>query len=72
MQEIAKGYRPMDMNDKWVAFMENDRLFLHRSWTGIGIYEVRFAAKGFSWTDETGFMPHLGKSRKRPSPLQPR
>jgi len=57
MQELAKGYRPIDMSDKWLAFMENDRLFLHRSWTGHGIYEVRFAAKGLSWTDETGFMP---------------
>ena len=31
MQEIAVGYQPMDMNDKWLAFMEEDRLFLHRS-----------------------------------------
>ena len=36
MQELAEGYRPIDMNDKWVAFMESDRLFLHRSWTGHG------------------------------------
>ncbi len=45
MQAIALGYRPMDMNDKWLAFMESDRLFLHRSWTGHGVYEVTFAAK---------------------------
>ena len=50
MQEIALGYSPMDMNDKWLAFMEDDRLFLHRSWTRHGIYEVTFAAK------ETGFV----------------
>lgn len=50
MQAIAVGYRPMDMNDKWLAFMEDNRLFLHRSWTGHGIYEVTFAAK------ETGFV----------------
>ena len=50
MQAIATGYAPMDMNDKWLAFMEDDRLFLHRSWTGLGIYEVTFAAK------ENGFM----------------
>ena len=50
MQAIAMGYAPMDMNDKWLAFMEGDCLFLHRSWTGHGIYEVTFAAK------ETGFM----------------
>ena len=50
MRAIATGYSPMDMNDKWLAFMEDDRLFLHRSWTGYGIYEVTFAAK------ETGFV----------------
>ena len=50
MQAIAMGYAPMDMNDKWLAFMEDDCLFLHRSWTGHGIYEVTFAAK------ETGFV----------------
>ena len=56
MQEIALGYRPMDMNDKWLAFMEDNRLFLHRSWTGHGIYEVRFAAKEVSWAEETCFV----------------
>ena len=50
MQALAKGYAPIDMNDKWLAFMEDNRLFLHRSWTGYGIYEVTFAAK------ETGFV----------------
>jgi hypothetical protein len=50
MQAIATGYSPVDMNDKWLAFMEDDRLFLHRSWTGLGVYEVTFAAK------ERGFM----------------
>lgn len=71
MQEIAKGYRPMDMNDKWVAFMENYRLFLHRSWTGYGIYEVRFASKGFSWTDEAGFMPTSAKVETDPRRYNP-
>ncbi len=59
MREIALGYRPMDMSDKWLAFMEGDRLFLHRSWTGHGIYEVRFAAKATELTlaaNETSFM----------------
>ena len=50
MQALAMGYAPVDMNDKWLAFMEDDCLFLHRSWTGHGIYEVTFAAK------ETGFI----------------
>lgn len=50
MQAVAMGYRPVDMNDKWLAFMEGNRLYLHRSRTGHGIYEVTFAAK------ETGFV----------------
>lgn len=71
MQELASGYRPVDMNDKWLAFMENDLLFLHRSWTGHGIYEVRFAAKGFSWTDETGFMPTSARVETDPRRYNP-
>ena len=44
------GYQPV-FDDRWLAFMEDDCLFLHRSWTGHGIYEVTFAAKG------AGFVP---------------
>ena len=50
MQKIASGYQPV-YDDRWLAFMEDDCLFLHRSWTGHGIYEVTFAAKG------AGFVP---------------
>ena len=71
MQQVAVGYRPIDMNDKWLAFMEDDRLFLHRSWTGHGIYEVRFAAKGLSWTNETGFMPTSAKVERDPRRYNP-
>ena len=63
MQAIALGYRPRDMNDKWLAFMEDDRLFLHRSWTGHGIYEVTFAAK------ETGFVATSARVEDQQSPL---
>jgi hypothetical protein len=30
------------MDEKWEIFAEGDVLFLHRSWTGFGIYEVSF------------------------------
>ena len=49
MRRIALGYQPV-FDDRWLAFMEDDRLFLHRSWTGHGIYEATFAAT------ETGFV----------------
>jgi len=38
------------MDDKWLAFVENDRLFLHRSWTGRGVYEAQFGRDGEGWS----------------------
>jgi hypothetical protein len=37
------------MDDKWIAFVEHDRLFLHRSWTGRGVYEAQFASGSDGW-----------------------
>ncbi|GCD99110.1 hypothetical protein EHYA_06822 [Embleya hyalina] len=31
------------MDEKWNVFVEGDVLFMHRSWTGHGIYEASFA-----------------------------
>jgi hypothetical protein len=30
------------MEDRWFAFYEEPWLYLHRSWTGFGVYQVRF------------------------------
>lgn len=40
---IRAGRRAMSMDEKWNVFAEGDTVFLHRSWTGNGIYEVSFA-----------------------------
>lgn len=42
-ERIRCGYRARDMDQKWNVFAEGDVLFMHRSWTGRGIYEVSFA-----------------------------
>jgi hypothetical protein len=42
MKTLEQGYVPHDMDDKWFAFFEEPWLFLHRSWTGFGIFQVRF------------------------------
>jgi ADP-ribosyl-[dinitrogen reductase] hydrolase len=34
------------MEDKWFAYYEEPRLYLHRSWTGFLIYRVRFEPEG--------------------------
>jgi hypothetical protein len=47
---IRRGHRSRDMDDRWDAFVEHDRLFLHRSWTGLGIYEAQFARGDDGWS----------------------
>ena len=39
---IMAGFLPLEMEDKWFLFFENDTLFFHRSWTGFCIYQVHF------------------------------
>jgi hypothetical protein len=43
---IARGLIPAAMEDKWFMFLEDDWLYLHRSWTGNLIYQVRFEPVG--------------------------
>ena len=43
MDRIRLGYVPSIMEEKWFIFMEGDHLYAHRSWTGLGVYEVTFA-----------------------------
>lgn len=42
MEVIKTGFCPGDMSDKWFAYWEHDRLYLHRSWTGVCVYVVTF------------------------------
>ena len=42
---ISLGYVAQDMDEKWDVFVEDRTAFLHRSWTGNGIYEASFAAQ---------------------------
>jgi hypothetical protein len=46
---ISRGHQSRDMDDRWDAYVEADRLFLHRSWTGLGIYEAQFAEADGGW-----------------------
>lgn len=37
---ISLGHVPEDMDDKWFIYRAGDRLFFHRSWTGICVYSA--------------------------------
>jgi len=41
-QQISRGLIPESMDDKWFIFLEDNWLYLHRSWTGSCIYKVKF------------------------------
>lgn len=34
IRQIEEGRRPEEMEDKWFMYYENNKLFIHRSWTG--------------------------------------
>ena len=51
---IKRGYRARGMDEKWDVYVEGHVAFLHRSWTGRGVFEasvrrrmrvVRFSAR---------------------------
>ena len=43
MKALRKGNIPQEMEDKWFWYMEDNTLFVHRSWTGFCIYRIDFS-----------------------------
>ncbi|WP_063838316.1 ADP-ribosylglycohydrolase family protein [Saccharothrix sp. ST-888] len=39
-QRVQHGVRAASMDEKWNAYLDDGRLFLHRSWTGTCVFEV--------------------------------
>jgi hypothetical protein len=49
-ERIQRGYASRDMDEKWDVFTEGEVVFLHRSWTGYGVFAATFApADGGGW-----------------------
>lgn len=46
MERIRNGLVPVQMEDKWFIYSEDDTLYFHRSWTGYCIYVARFVEVG--------------------------
>ncbi|WP_413253047.1 hypothetical protein [Streptomyces anulatus] len=42
-ERIQLGYSSRDMDEKWDVFAEGEVVFLHRSWTGSGVFEATLA-----------------------------
>lgn len=39
-ERVCRGLIPENMEDKWFIFVEEDTLYIHRSWTGYCIYQL--------------------------------
>ena len=39
---ISLGLVPQEMEDKWFIYEEDYWIYIHRSWTGVCLYKVRF------------------------------
>jgi 8-oxo-dGTP diphosphatase len=42
MARIMHGFTPRAMEHKWFIYYQDDKLYIHRSWTGYCIYIVSF------------------------------
>ncbi|GLY83364.1 hypothetical protein Airi02_012940 [Actinoallomurus iriomotensis] len=59
------------MDEKWEIFAEGNTLFMHRSWTGYGIYEVSFVeANGGFGIAESVVESDRGRYRSRSDELE--
>jgi hypothetical protein len=40
-QALVSGFIPRDMDDRWFLYVQNDWVYLHRSWTGHCIFKLK-------------------------------
>jgi len=45
-ERLLRGLVPMEMEDKWFVYFEDEWLRFHRSWTGAFIYALRLERSG--------------------------
>ena len=67
MDQIRLGYVPHIMDEKWFIFVEGDRLFAHRSWTGLGVYEAAFGPVDGGYVIESAVVTGNRSEYKRSS-----
>ena len=66
-ERIEAGHLSQDMDDKWHGYVENDRLYLHRSWTGDRLYEAQFQSEG----EVQRIIAAVGTTYERRSAMRP-
>ncbi|MFO7815127.1 MAG: hypothetical protein R6V14_05260 [Halanaerobiales bacterium] len=54
--KIKQGFIPKGMEDRWFIYFEKDKLYLHRSWTGLCVYELNFIKKNEKYIISEGYL----------------
>ncbi|MBU3067334.1 hypothetical protein KO481_38165 [Nocardia sp. NEAU-G5] len=62
---IQRGCQSRSMDEKWDVFAEGDIVFMHRSWTGHGIYEVSFSSSATGGRKITSAAVETDPQRRR-------
>lgn len=40
-RSLIDGFRPQEMEERWFMYVEEDWIYLHRSWTGFCIFKAK-------------------------------
>jgi len=40
-RSLIDGFRPQEMDERWFMYVEEDWIYLHRSWTGFCIFKAK-------------------------------
>lgn len=68
-ERIRYGFIPQAMEDKWFIFLEEDTLYVHRSWTGLAVYKLSFVREGTIYRASSAF---AGRDPGQPSEAEDR
>ena len=42
IENLSYGHIPDEMEDRWFSYMEDNKMYIHRSWSGICVYVLSF------------------------------
>lgn len=51
-RRVCRGFIPRDCDDKWVLLVEQDTICIHRSWSGMCVFQVPVRLEGDEWRTE--------------------
>jgi len=54
--KIKQRFIPKIMEEKWFIYFENNKLYFHRSWTGLCVYELKFYKENEKYIISEGYL----------------